>query len=55
MYLFHHNNLSLNDRQRICSKCGSHHDRDINAAINIFRGCLEPLVEQMSDASSRKR
>ena len=41
-------NLALSDRQWICSKCGSHHDRDINAAINGLRGCLEPRVETMS-------
>ena len=34
---YHNENLTLNDRQWICLECGSHHDRDINAAINILR------------------
>jgi len=34
----HHNEtLTLQDRQWICAECGSHHDRDISAAINILQ------------------
>ena len=34
---FRNENISLSDRQWRCPECGSHHDRDINAAINILR------------------
>ena len=34
---FHNEDLTLNDRQWTCPECGSDHDRDVNAAINILR------------------
>ena len=40
---YHNKSLSLSDRQWTCPKCGSHHDRDINAAINIKRAGLAAL------------
>ena len=43
---YYNENLSLSDRQWTCRECGSHHDRDVNAAINILRAALGPSVEQ---------
>ncbi|MYK16727.1 transposase [Candidatus Poribacteria bacterium] len=34
---FHNEALTLSDRQWTCLECGSYHDRDINAAINILQ------------------
>ena len=38
---YHNKNLSLNDRQWTCPDCGSDHDREINAAINIRQAGLD--------------
>ena len=37
---YHNQDLSLSDRQWTCPECGSHHDRDVNAAINIKQAGL---------------
>ncbi len=37
---YHNKELRLSDRQWTCAECGCHHDRDVNAAINIKRAGL---------------
>ena len=48
-----HNELKLSDREWTCSSCGTHLDRDVNAAKNLQYLALWMIDKHIDESQSR--
>ena len=52
---YQHRGLTLKDREWTCPKCGAHHDRDRNAAMNILREGTSSRWRDSASPNSARR
>lgn len=44
---YQYTDLKLGEEEWICPECGKHHDRDLNASINIKNEGLRLILEEI--------